>query len=303
MSVSEEDIQASAKVTNLRPRSMANDSAHYFRHRTVLQVFGDLSGMSGIAACPPPGWGERARFVPLLDEDGSLGAELHIVPTEDGALIDVHGDLADAVTERLAAIAGVTAIDRTAGERWRVLGELPDQKAADTAYETIRFADPRRRELGARVLRDAAEPEGMDWRHARKWDGHAMRLGLLPDHRSIIGKGVKPAEAGYHRLLGGVEGPPAVPLARRVLPLRVNIYDPVPAIPAATPILAGDAEIGALLDQEGVCGIALVSIEPWRDAVAEGMELSCAGLPVLITWPTWLASESEGRVGPAAGLI
>lgn len=303
MSVSEEDIQASAKVTNLRPRSMANDSAHYFRTRTVLQVFGDLSGMSAIAACPPPGRGERARFVPLLNTEGGLDADLHIVPTEDGALIDVHADLADAVAQRLAAIAGVTEVDCTAGARWRVLGELPDQKPADTPYETIRFADPRRRELGARVLRDAAEPEGMDWRHARKWDGHAMRLGLLPDHRCIIGKGVKPAEAGYHRLLDGAAPLPSEGLARRVLPLRVNIYDPVPAIAAATPILAGDAEVGVLLDQEGVCGIALVSIEPWRGAVAEGMELTCAGLPVLITWPTWLASESEGRVGPAAGLI
>jgi hypothetical protein len=220
MSVSEEDIQASAKISNLRPRSMANDTAHFFRSRTVLQAFGDLSGMSGIAACPPPRPGERARFVPLLDAEGGLDADLHVVPTEDGALIDVHADLADAVAERLAAIEGVTAIDRAAGTRWRVLGELPDQKPADTPFETIRFADPRRRELGARVLRDAAEPEGLDWRHARKWDGHAMRLGLLPDHRCIIGKGVKPAEAGYHRILGAAQHPPEGEILRRVLPVR-----------------------------------------------------------------------------------
>ena len=303
MSLSEEDIQASAKIANLRPRSMANDSAHYFRNRTVLQAHGDLSGIAQITACPPPSRGERGRFVPLLDAAGCLDADLYIVPNDSGALIDVHADLADAVAERLAAIEGVTEVDRTAGERWRVLGELPDQKGADTPYETIRFADPRRRELGARVLRDAAEPEGLDWRHARKWDGHALRLGLLPDHRCIIGKGIKSAEAGYHRILGTADHPPKEAILRRVLPVRINIYDPVPAIMAGAPILADDVEIGTMLDQEGVCGIALVTIEPWRHAITQGQQLLCAGLPVLITWPTWLSSESEGRVGPAGGLI
>lgn len=303
MSLSEEDIQASAKIANLRPRSMANDSAHYFRNRTVLEAHGDLSGIGQIAACPPPGRGERGRFVPLLDAAGCLDADIYIVPFGDGALIDVHVELAEAVVDRLSAIEGVAAIDRTAGDRWRILGELPDQKGSVTPFETIRFADPRRRELGARVLRDAAEPEGLDWRHARKWDGHALRLGLLPDHRCIIGKGVKPVEAGYHRLLGAAENPPTGDVLRRVLPVRINIYDPVPAIVAGAPILVDDVEIGTMLDQEGVCGIALVTIAPWRHATAEGLQLLCAGLPVLITWPTWLASECEGRVGPAAGLI
>lgn len=303
MSLSEEDIQASAKIANLRPRSMGNDSAHYFRHRTLLQVHGDLSGMAQIAACPPPSEGGRGRFVPLLDAAGCLDADLYVIPYESGALIDVHVELAEAVAARLAAIKGVTEIDRKAGDRWRILGELPDQKGADTTFQTIRFADPRRRELGARVLRDAAEPEGLDWRHARKWDGHALRLGLLPDHRCIIGKGIKPAEAGYHRILGAAADAPHEAILRRVLPVRINIYDTVPAIMAGAPIIADDVEIGTMLDQEGVCGIALVSIELWRNAIAQGMQLLCTGLPVLITWPTWLSSESEGRVGPAGGLI
>ena len=303
MSLSDEDIQASAKMAGLRPRSMANDSAHHFRNRTVLQVIGDASGASAIAACPWPGPGDRGRFVPLLDAAGHLDADLHVVPHAAGALVDAHAELADAVADRLAAVAGVTGIDRSAGARWRVFGELPDQKGADTAFETIRFADPRRRELGARVFRDAAEPEGLDWRHARKWDGHAMRLGLLPDHRCVIGRQVRPEEAGYHRLLGGAGRPEPLPLARRILPVRIDTYDPVNISMAGAPLIAGDAEIGLMLDQEGVCGIALVSIEPWRNAIAEGVRLFCGGLPVLISWPTWLSSESEGRVGPAGHLI
>ena len=303
MSVSDEDIQASAKMAGLRPRSMSNDSAHYFRKRTILQAFGDLSGLAEIAACLPPSKGERGRFVPLLNEAGCVDADLYVVPYENGALIDVHMDLVDAVADRLVALAGVVEIDRAAGERWRVFGELPDQKSADTSFETIRFADSRRRELGARVFRDATEPEGLDWRHARKWDGHALRLGLLPDHRCIIGKGIKPEEVGYHRLLGESERPLPKQLSRRVLPVRVDTYDPVSSNMTGSPLTAADVEIGMMLDHEGVCGVALVSIDPWREAISEGCRIFCAGLPVLISWPTWLSSESEGRVGPAGNLI
>jgi len=154
-----------------------------------------------------------------------------------------------------------------------------------------------------RVFRDAAAPEGFDWRHARKWDGHAMRLGLLPDHRCIIGKNIKPEEAGYHRLLGGAKAPPPGELSRRVLPVRVDTYDIVRTVMAGAPLTVGDTEIGVMLDQEGVCGVALVSLGPWRHAIAEGERVFCAGLPILISWPTWLSSESEGRVGPAGHLI
>jgi hypothetical protein len=303
MAASDEDIQASAKMTALRPRSMANDSAHYFRRRTILQVFGDLSGLSDIAVCAPPRKGERGHFVPLLDAAGFLDADLYVAPYENGALIDIHADLADAVADRLEAIEGVNRIDRSAGARWRVFGELPDQKSAVTPYEAIRFADTRRRELGVRVFRDAAEPEGLDWRHARKWDGHALRLGLLPDHRCIVGKGIKPEEAGYHRLAAGPDRPASLVLSRRILPVRVDTYDSVLTVMAGAPLTAGDTVIGTMLDQEGVCGIALVSLEPWRLAIAEGARLFCSGLPILISWPTWLSSESEGRVGPAGNLI
>ncbi len=303
MGVSEEDIQASAKMTALRPRSLSGDTAHHFRTRTVLQVTGDLSGLADITMGSPPGQGEGGRFVSLLTESGRLDADLYIAPYEDGVLIDVHAGLADAVADRLAALAGVTQVDRSAAERWRVFGELPDQKGADTPFETIRFADTRRRELGARVFRDAAEPEGLDWRHSRKWDGHALRLGLLPDHRCILGKEIRPEEAGYHRLLGGSDSATSEDLPRRILPVRVDSYDPMLPVMAGAPLLAGETEFGVMLDQEGVCGIGLVSIQPWRAALADDARLTCCGEPVLITWPTWLSLESQGRYGPAGGLI
>lgn len=303
MSAAENGIQARRGFDNLKLKSSSEDTAHYFRSRTVLQVEGDLSGLPNIATGAVPAEGERGKFISLLTDEGHLDADLYVTPYDEGVLMDVHTDLAGAVTDRLSSLDGGVNIDRTAGGRWRIFGELPDQKAADTPFETIRFADGRRREVGARVFRDAAEPEGMDWRHARKWDGHAMRLGLLPDHRCVLGKKIKPSEAGYHRLLGGHdEGNPEA-LERRVLPVRVDTYQRGLPEMAGEPLIAGNTQFGTMLDHYGVCGIALVSLAPWRLAIADGERMTCLDEPVVIAWPTWLSSESEGRVGPAAHLI
>lgn len=303
MSASEEDIQASAAITNMKPKSLAGDTAHHFRAREIIEVSGDLSGLSDIATAPAPAVGKPGRFVSLLDDDGHLDADLLIASHEDKFLVDVHADLASSVAERLSSLKGVTGVDRSANERWRIFGELPDQKGADTPYDSIRFADTRRRELGVRVFRDAQEPEGFDWRHARKWDGHALRLGVLPDHRCVLGKKIKLQEAGYHRLGAEKHETETVALQRRVLPVRIDTYSLAVPVMIGAPLLIGDFEFGIMLDHEGVCGVGLVTLEPWRQAVMAGERMTCLGEPIQITWPTWLSSESEGRVGPAGQLI
>ncbi|MEO1729763.1 MAG: hypothetical protein AAFR64_03385 [Pseudomonadota bacterium] len=303
MSASEEDIQASAAVTNLKPKSLLEDTSHCFREREIVQIDGDLSGLETFATGPAPKAGEKGRFVSLLSADGFLDADLLITPLENGVLIDVHSALADGVAGRLVQLDGVTGVDRSAARRWRVFGELPDQKSQDTGFETIRFADNRRRELGARVYRDAAEPEGFDWRHSRKWDGHAMRLGIVPDHRCLIGKEVTPAEAGFHRLLGGKDADPVPDLARRILPMRVEPSGSAIAPMTGEPILADGVEIGRVLDHEGVCAVAIITIAPWRQAIADGARIKCRDEQVSLLWPTWLSSESQGNFGPAATQI
>ena len=303
MSASEEDIQASAAVTNLKPKSLLADTAHHFTARTVLEVKGDLSALNALAIGSVPAKGEKPAFVSLLTKDGHLDADLFLIPYAGGTLVDVHGELAEDVAARLSQLDGVTKVDPTAGQRWRIFGELPDQKTFETQFETIRFADTRRRELGARVLREAAEPEGFDWRHFRKWDGHAMRLGLLPDHRCVIGKQITPEEAGYHRLLAKPRQSEGPAPERRILPMRIEPSgNAMPAMTGAE-IMAGEASIGTVLDHEGVCAVALVTIAPWREALANRAKNTCMDEQALLAWPTWLAAESQGHFGPAPHLI
>ncbi|MEL6569110.1 MAG: hypothetical protein AAFQ22_11875 [Pseudomonadota bacterium] len=303
MSESEEDIKLSAMVTELRPKSLQADTAHYFRDRQIIQVHGDLAGLANIATGPAPGQGGRGTFISLLTRDGFLDADLYVVPFQDSVLVDVHNELAKHVAMRLKSLDGVETVDSSATDRWRIFGELPDQKAADTPFEAIRFGDPRRREAGNRVFRDADEPESFDWRHARKWDGHAMRLGLLPDHRCVIGKKITLKEAGYHKLLGKPDAAETEDIDRRVLPVRIDPREKHVPVMAGQPLLAGGEPFGTMLDQEGVCGVALIDLEPWREALAAEKRLKCMDVPILITWPTWLSSESEGHYGPAGDLI
>ncbi|MEO0550769.1 MAG: hypothetical protein AAFZ91_12690 [Pseudomonadota bacterium] len=303
MSLSEEDIQATARIESFKTKSLLADQTHHFRSRRVFYVMGDLTGLSDICVGTVPKAGTSGRFISLLDKDGYLDADIFIVPFEKGVLVDVHAELEEVVAARLSGLPGVEQIDRSANERWRVLGETPDQKTATTSFDTLRFRDSRRRELGSRILRDSAEPEGQDWRHSRKWDGHAMRLGILPDHRCVLGKRILPEEAGYHRLLGANLPSDPKAISRRILPIRVDTYSGSIPLMAGAQLLAGSEEIGVMLDQEGVCGVALMEIDPWRQAIEDACEVTCLDWPVLISWPTWLSSESEGRVGPAGGLI
>ena len=303
MSSADKDAQASAVAAALAQRSLLTDTSHILRSRSVLQVAGDLSGLFEISIGGAPRDGERGRFISLLTEDGYLDADLYIIPHGDEVLIDVHTDLANDVAERLASLDGVTGVDPSAKDRWRVFGELPDQKGAETPFETIRYTDSRRRELGARVLREAIEPEGFDWRHERKWAGHAMRLGLLPDHLSTMGREITPQEAGYHKLVIEADSEDAAGLGRRILPVRIDPTDFSVPVMTGAPLVTDGREIGTMLDHEGVCGIGLIDIEPWREALAVEARITCLDEPVLLSWPTWLSAESEGRRGPAGDLI
>ncbi len=289
----------------LLQRPLVADTTHFFRDRLVLQVSGDLKSLEDIAVCPPPSMRAGAYFVCLLNDAGHIDTEFFVIPHAGEHLIDVHRELADDVATRLDALEGVERVEVFAQAKWRVLGELPNQIPAESRLETIRFADQRRRELGNRVLREASEPEGLDWRHSRKWDTHAMKLGVLPDHRCVRGLGITPEEAGFHKLGGGMwpQERWSRPIRRRVLPVRIEPRDQYLPPMTGLSLMAGDEKVGVMLDHEGLYGIALIEIAPWRAAIDRTIPTTCADEPVLITWPTWLSSESEGRCGPAGDLI
>jgi hypothetical protein len=68
----------------------------------------------------------------------------------------------------------------------------------------------------------------------------------------------------------------------------------------AAPLIADGTPVGVAIARQGLWGLGLVDLAPWREAVATRLPVLCEGEPVLITWPTWIARESEGHSSPAA---
>lgn len=305
ISSAEEDIQATANR-----RALDGDTAYHFRARIVLRATGDFSRIGEIATGPFARNPKAAGFASLLTEAGHLDADFFAVPEKGCVWIDVHEEFAENLMGRLGARTEIDHVGPANDRRWRIFGELPNQKGPETPFATFRFADGRRRELGARVLRDAAEPEGLEWQHSRKWDVHALRLGILPDHRCIRGLEILPEEAGYHRLGAAGRGKPVseahyapIDQPRRVLPVRIEPKGAALPLMAGAPLIAGGEQIGVMLDHEGLYGVALIQLEAWRLALHGSQRITCLDEPALVTWPTWLSSESEGRYSPAGTLI
>ncbi len=65
-------------------------------------------------------------------------------------------------------------------------------------------------------------------------------------------------------------------------------------------LLADGTTLGVAMTCQGLWGLGLVELAPWRKAIGAGVPIRCEGEPVLITGPTWIARESEGRASPAA---
>lgn len=301
MSSAEEDIQVSSTMR----QALEGDLSHHLKTRAVVKVNGDLTQIAKIATGILPEVDGKAGFISLLTENGELDADAIAIAHDGGALLDVDLALKDRIVNRLNELQGEIEVDTSVSSNFRIFAETPSQKAADSSFEIVRFFDPRRRELGKRVIRDATEPEGLDWTHGRKWDVHALKLGILPDHTSLIGLGVTPNEAGYHKFSAdncdpSNENPSQT---RRLLPSRVEpTHTSLPSMKGSQ-IVSGETVLGTMLDHEGLYGIAIVEIQKWRQALDTQSKITCEDEPVLITWPTWLSAESEGRYGPAGLLI
>jgi hypothetical protein len=292
------------------PRSdpLVEDDAHRLRSRAVLRC--DAARVPALqesftASLEPVEKG--CVFALHVDDEGTLVADAFLVKSEDDVLIDCDGqDLSD--LKRRLANADIRVQD--VSNEWRVFAELPNQSAFGDGPPCVRVSDPRRRELGARVYRRAESRESTAWRHEGLYLAHANKLGIPPRPALLRRFGVDPFEAHFHAL-GALDAEHVSPEwaarlrgewrpQRRVLPFRVEPTGPTLPHMDGAPLLADGATLGVAMTRQGLWGLGLVELAPWRGALAAGVPVLCEGEPVLITWPTWIARESEGRASPAA---
>jgi hypothetical protein len=291
-----------------RREPLVEDDAHHLKSRAVLRLdAGRVPTLQRLVTASLDGLEGRCVFALHVDEGATIVADVFIVKLEDEVLIDCDAEDLPALKARLAD-AGLPAED-VSGD-WRVFAELPNQSTASDGPPFVREPDPRRRELGARVYRRAEPRESTAWRHEGLYLAHANKLGIPPRSALLRRFGVDPLEAHFYALgaLDAEHAPSALVARlreglrprRRLLPFRVEPTGPsLPEMDGA-PLLAEETPVGVAITRQGLFGLGLVDLAPWRKALTDGVQVRCASEPVLITWPTWIARESEGRASPAA---
>lgn len=298
--------------TNRFAELLVEDEAHHLASRGVIRVRGEggRAALQALLTNEIPDGARGATYAVAVDAGGRVFGDLFVVPDERDLLLDCDRGQAAMWLELIEASAAGRAEATDESARWRVFGLLNNQALFDDGTPYIRYADPRRHELGSRVLRPSEVRESLSWRHEGKWRGHAYRLGV-PGVEVFNCARVNVFEAELHALsalhparlaaLGFLtleDGPRSA--ARRVLPFRVEPSGPgLPAM-AGEPVVADGTPVGEVVAIQGLFGLALVDLAPWRAALGRGARLECAGEQVLIAWPTWLGTEAQGPASPAA---
>lgn len=292
---------------------LVEDDAYHLASRAVLRLRGADARdvLQALLTNEIPVDGRAATYAALVDAEGHVAGDLFVVPDAGDLLVDCDRGQAATVLDLIRANGHgrqVEATDESA--RWRVFGLLNNQSVFDDGTPYIRYADPRRHELGSRVLRPVESRESLSWRHEGKWRAHAYRLGVVTTE--VFGRvRVGPYEAALHALsalspsrlntlgLPDLDVGPGL-TTRRILPIRVEPSGPgVPAM-LGEPVLGGRTVVGQVVAMQGLFGLALMELEPWRVALAAGELIRCAEEQLLVAWPTWLGRESTGRATPAA---
>jgi hypothetical protein len=316
---------------------LIEDDAHYLHSRGVIQLsgIGVIEVLQPLVTSSLAELSKKSLLTYMLDEAGNVFADMFVVRVKNSHRDDSLAEqiqhavtaaddtekpeilLLDCASSQLAQIidllapqcesGDVSAVDVSAG--WRVFAELPDQSTFKVG-EYIKYVDPRWH-MGARLLRPASVAQSSQWQSELHWLAHVLRLGVLPSGDAIANFAIEPREANLQSI--GVldsncvseklQAEMALPLAsirKRILPMRIEPSAFAFATMTGLPVLAGSTEIATVVAHQGIYALALVELEPWRNALQAGKLIQCAEQTVLITWPSWLAQESRGRMGPVA---
>lgn len=169
------------------------------------------------------------------------------------------------------------------------------------------FVDPRLAEAGLRAwLPDGGEAAlasaGFAPGDAEAWDGRRIRLGLPDGTRDLIPEKSILLENGFDEL-NGVDWQKGCYLGqeltartkyrglvrKRLMPVEIE----GPAPPPGTPITLGEAEAGEMRSSAAGAGLALIRIEQFERAQAEGVAMQAAGARLRPRKPAWAVFDSE----------
>ncbi len=257
-----------------------------------------------------PGQAIHAAF---LSAQGKYLHDFFIAPWEGGLIIDCEALRAADLLRRLSMYKlraqisieakPALAVYATFGEGAApALGLKPIAGAAAPFDGGIAFNDPRLAEAGARIILPSRGSEatlsaaGFHETDQTAYDRHRLNLGLPDGSRDMeIDKSIL-LECGFEELNGvdfekgcylGQEVTARTKhrglIKKRLLPVDIDGPSPEPG----TPLMLGDTVAGEMRSSSGDVGLALIRIERFNQALAEGKQFTAPGAMVKPRKPAW----------------
>lgn len=274
--------------------------------RAVISVSGDdrASFLQGLISNDTAKAGPAAAlWAAFLTPQGKFLYDLFVVEKDGALLLDVEAARAEEFRKKLslyklrakvavtltemavyAAPAAALGLDEVAG-------------AAKPFGDGVAFVDPRRAEMGARVLLSGSDvliAAGLAEGELAEWDARRLELGLPDGSRDMAVDKALLLENGFDEL-GGVDFNKGCYMGqeltartkyrglikKRLLPVTIDGPAPAPG----TPLTAGGAEAGEMRSSCGTQGLALVRLDHLHDVLEAGEARLKARVPDWVKLP------------------
>lgn len=274
--------------------------------RAVIAVSGDdrASFLQGLISNDTTKAGPAAAlWAAFLTPQGKFLYDLFVVEKDGALLLDVEAARAEEFRKKLslyklrakvavtltemavyAAPAAALGLDEVAG-------------AAKPFGDGVAFVDPRRAEMGARVLLSGSDvliAAGLAEGELAEWDARRLELGLPDGSRDMAVDKALLLENGFDEL-GGVDFNKGCYMGqeltartkyrglikKRLLPVTIDGPAPAPG----TPLTAGGAEAGEMRSSCGTQGLALVRLDHLHDVLEAGEARLKARVPDWVKLP------------------
>lgn len=288
--------------------------------RGVVKVAGDDARhfLNGLATNDishvAPG---SARYAALLTPQGKIIADFIVAeaPAADGGgfFLDCPRELVPTLVQKLNFYklrAKVICEDLS-----EVLCVIAVWDGTGTTRYGLCYVDPRLAALGMRVMlpphlaAEAAADLGATLAEPAAYEAHRIALGVPRGGEDFSYGDTFPHEADMDQLAGvdfdkgcyvGQEVVSRVEHRNRARSRIVPVaYDESPPS-AGLPVMAGGKEVGTLGSTAKGRGLAMMRLDRVSDALAEGIPLTCGGVPLRVVKPDWARFAFPGETQPAS---
>lgn len=254
---------------------------------------------------------QQALHAGLLSPQGKILFDFQVLKGPGGFLLDVASEKAADLVKRLTIYKlRADAVIADVSGQFRVLTLWgPDRWSPGETAGTISFDDPRHRELGRRILAEAAfasdiasASNGHDC-NPDDYHAHRIALGVPEGGKDYAFGDTFPHEALFDQLQGvsftkgcyvGQEIVSRMEHRGTARKRIVPVTGAVPLTPGCD-ITAGDVAIGTLGSVAGSRGLAMIRLDRAAEFRDKGVGLTASGVPIAIELPPWATFELDPR--------